>query len=90
MCVIGSAVRQQLFGLEDPIGKQVRVGGVSCTVVGLYKERAESKQWSQDDAVLLPQTMQRTITGSGNIESYTVKPTAQGPPRPPSLCWKGF
>ena len=44
VCVIGSAVRQQLFGLEDPIGKQVRVGGVSCTVVGLYKERAESKQ----------------------------------------------
>ena len=73
VCVIGSAVRQQLFGLEDPIGKQVRVGSVSCTVVGLYKERAESKQWSPDDAVLLPQTMQRTITGSRNIESYTVK-----------------
>ena len=78
VCVIGSAVRQQLFGLEDPIGKQVRVGGVSCTVVGLYKERAESKQWSQDDAVLLPQTVQRTITGSGNIESYTVKANSSG------------
>ena len=78
VCVIGSAVRQQLFGLEDPIGKQVRVGGVSCTVVGLYKERAESKQWSQDDAVLLPQTVQRTVTGSGNIESYTVKAHSSG------------
>ena len=78
VCVIGSAVRQQLFGLEDPIGKQVRVGGVSCTVVGLYKERAESKQWSQDDAVLLPQTVQRAVTGTGKIESYTVKAHSSG------------
>ena len=90
VCVIGSAVRQQLFGLEDPIGKQVRVGGVSCTVVGLYKERAESKQWSQDDAVLLPQTMQRTITGSGNIESYTVKANSSGATKAAIPLLEGF
>ena len=90
VCVIGSAVRQQLFGLEDPIGKQVRVGGVSCTVVGLYKERAESKQWSQDDAVLLPQTVQRTITGTGKIESYTVKARSSGATKTAIPLLEGF
>jgi putative ABC transport system permease protein len=36
--VLESSVADRLFGRLDPLGKQVRVGGVSCRVIGIFEK----------------------------------------------------
>jgi putative ABC transport system permease protein len=57
VCVIGRTVRDQLFGVEDPIGKVIRVKDLPCKVIGTLapKGLAVSGQ-DQDDTIILPYT----------------------------------
>ncbi len=41
VAVIGADIRNELFGPLDPLGKEIKVGGDSFTVVGLEKRKAE-------------------------------------------------
>ncbi len=57
VCAIGRTVRDQLFGVEDPIGKVIRVKTMPCKVVATLKPKglAVSGQ-DQDDTIILPYT----------------------------------
>jgi putative ABC transport system permease protein len=67
-CVLGETVRSQLFGSADPIGQQVRVGKVSCGVIGVLAKRGQSGMGTdQDDVVIVPiKVYQRRIGGKAN------------------------
>ncbi|MBM3328593.1 MAG: FtsX-like permease family protein [Calditrichaeota bacterium] len=39
VCVLGAGARRELFPLEDPVGKQVRIGSYIVTVVGVADRR---------------------------------------------------
>jgi putative ABC transport system permease protein len=57
VCVIGRTVRNQLFGVEDPIGKAIRLKSLPCTVVATLKPKGLSLSGQdQDDTILLPYT----------------------------------
>jgi putative ABC transport system permease protein len=65
VCVIGSTVRDLLFGADDPIGKVVRVKNLPCKVVATLapKGLAVSGQ-DEDDLIVLPYTtVQKKIKG---------------------------
>jgi putative ABC transport system permease protein len=68
-CIIGTTVEDKLFGKSDPIGRSVRVGNVSCEVVGLLETKGQSSFGTdQDDIVLMPlRTFQRRIAGNTDI-----------------------
>ncbi len=68
-CIIGATVRDKLYGQSDPIGRSLRVGTVSCEVVGLLEAKGQSSFGSdQDDTVLMPlRTFQRRIAGNTDI-----------------------
>jgi putative ABC transport system permease protein len=74
VCVIGATVRQELFGGEDPLGRQMRVKQFSCTVIGLLASKGQGAMGSdQDDLVVLPlHTVQRRVTGSVNVRTLLV------------------
>jgi putative ABC transport system permease protein len=67
-CILGETVRSQLFGSADPIGQQVRVGKVSCGVIGVLAKRGQSGMGTdQDDVVIVPiKVYQRRIGGKAN------------------------
>jgi putative ABC transport system permease protein len=59
--VIGSNVAETLFGTDDPIGQQVRMGTVIARVIGVMESKGAGFG-SPDDAVYIPLTaMQQTV-----------------------------
>jgi putative ABC transport system permease protein len=73
-CVIGETVRDALFGNAAPIGQSIRVGNVSCDVIGLLVPKGESSMGSdQDDVVLLPlRAFHRRVAGNTDINTIYV------------------
>jgi putative ABC transport system permease protein len=73
-CIIGETVRLKLFGREDPKGRSIRVGNVSCEVIGVLTPRGQSTFGTdQDDTVLLPiRAFQRRIAGNTDINRLII------------------
>jgi len=73
-CIIGQTMRKELFGPLDPVGQHVRVGAVSCEVIGLLDSKGQSSTGAdQDDIVLMPlRTFQRRVAGNTDVGSIYV------------------
>lgn len=52
--VIGWAIKENLFKYEDPLGKRIRIGETSFTVIGVVAKRGSFLGMSQDDFVYIP------------------------------------
>jgi putative ABC transport system permease protein len=65
VCVLGRTVRQQLFGVEDPLGKVIRVNNLPCKVTGVLQPKGLSLSGQdQDDIIIIPYTMaQKKLKG---------------------------
>ncbi len=74
VCVIGDTVRRELFGALDPIGEKVRLGNLSCEVIGLLEAKGQSTVGTdQDDLIILPlRTFQRRIAGHDDLNLIQV------------------
>ena len=74
VCVLGATPRKELIGGEDPIGLTIRVGRISCQVIGVTSPKGRSTfGMDQDDYVLMPLlTYQRRIAGSANLGTIAV------------------
>jgi len=66
VAVIGYTVVKNLFGLEDPIDKTIRIKKISFKVIGILKEKGTSPRGDdQDDVILVPYTTaQRNLFGN--------------------------
>lgn len=74
VCLLGNTVRQKLYPTEQALGTRMRVGEVSCVVIGLLATRGQSGFGQDaDDAVLMPlKTVQRRFTGNQDIRAIIV------------------
>jgi len=65
VCVLGSTIRRELFGAEDPVGKVVRLKTLPVKVVATLQPKGLSLSGQdQDDTVLLPYTTaQKKLAG---------------------------
>ena len=73
-CIVGATVRAKLFGGADPVGRLIRVGKVSCEVIGLLEAKGQSSFGTdQDDIVIMPlRSFQRRIAGNTDIARVMV------------------
>jgi putative ABC transport system permease protein len=74
VCVLGATVCRELFGSQDPIGASIRVGVVSCTVIGVAAPKGKGTFGPDpDDFVVMPLvTFQRRIAGNTDIGAIYV------------------
>jgi len=74
VCLLGETVRQQFFGAGDPEGQAIRVGKMSCNVIGLLEPKGTSGfGQDQDNVVMMPiTTFQRRIAGDREVDSIYV------------------
>jgi putative ABC transport system permease protein len=55
LCLLGYEVAQSLFGLENPIGKNIKVGGFRATVIGVLEKEGQSLLGGgADEWVIIP------------------------------------
>jgi putative ABC transport system permease protein len=74
VCVIGQTVKTVLFGTVEPIGQRIRLGSLSCEVIGIVASKGQSAFGTdQDNVVFLPlRTFQRRIAGNQKIATINI------------------
>jgi putative ABC transport system permease protein len=70
VCILGATLRQELFGGGNAVGSILRIGQISCEVIGeLEAKGASSFGTDQDDLLLMPlRTFQRRIAGDQDVD----------------------
>jgi putative ABC transport system permease protein len=74
VCILGSIVRDALFGPQNPLGASIRLGKLSCEVIGVLRSKGG---WitgmDQDDLVVMPlHAFQRRIAGNRDVSTIYV------------------
>lgn len=65
--VLGSAVKDELFGDSDAVGQRVRIKNQSFQVIGVMEERGIVAMQDYDDQVLIPIKTAQTIFGVNHV-----------------------
>jgi len=76
VCIIGPKVVEEIFQPDQVLGEEMRVGNVSCRVVGVIEERSNSVSGGDaNDVVFMPlKTVQRRFIGDpDNVQFFVVK-----------------
>ncbi|MCH9659647.1 MAG: ABC transporter permease [Bacteroidetes bacterium] len=73
VAVIGQLMKSELFKEEDPIGKSIKVFGISFTVIGVYSDPGGERE--EKRAFIPLTTAQRVFNAGDKLRSlvYTVK-----------------
>jgi putative ABC transport system permease protein len=77
VAVLGSNVKETLFGDADPVGQQVRMGSIIVTVIGVLESKGGGGMgMSADDAVYIPLTaLQQTVAQTRTAQGEKVVST---------------
>src|ERR1035437_7117948 len=70
VCLITTQLADLVFPFADPIGQNLRVGELSYTVIGVFRERVQTYGLSeiQDYSVLIPFPLMKYYTGDTSLE----------------------
>ncbi|MBV8513679.1 MAG: ABC transporter permease, partial [Acidobacteria bacterium] len=66
VCLITKQVADRVFGLDNPIGGSIRLGELSFTIIGVFRERVSTFGLSEikDESVIIPLTLMKYYTGT--------------------------
>jgi putative ABC transport system permease protein len=74
VAVLGSTVKQELFGDSDAIGKKIKIKKHDFEVIGVMKNRGTVAFQNNDDQVFIPiKTMQKLIAGVNHVSMIRLK-----------------
>lgn len=74
VAVIGSYVASELFPGINPIGEELKIGGVRLEVIGVLKGKGENGSGNGDNSILLPlYTAQERIFGNKNLSEINIQ-----------------
>jgi putative ABC transport system permease protein len=72
--VLGSKVKEDLFGGDSPIEKKVKINQISFKVIGVMEERGTVAFQNQDEQVFIPlTTAQKILLGINHLAFIRVK-----------------
>src|SRR6202011_6247139 len=65
VCLITKQVAERVFGFDNPLGGTIRMGELSFTVIGVFRERVSTFGLSEikDESVIIPLTLMKYYTG---------------------------
>ena len=72
--VLGSEVKQKLFGDDNPLDKRVKINQISFKVIGVMEERGVVAFQNQDEQVFVPvKTVQKLLLGVDHLAFIRAK-----------------
>ncbi len=72
--VLGSQVKEELFGEDNPIDKRIKISQISFKVIGVMEERGVAAFQNQDEQVFIPlQTAQKLLLGIEHLAFIRAK-----------------
>jgi putative ABC transport system permease protein len=85
VCLITQALAKRVFGVENPVGRNIRMGELSFAVIGVFKERVTTFGLTevQEDSVLIPLPLMTVYKGREVLNSLYAQ--ASSPDQVPSL-----
>jgi len=64
VAILGSKIAEDFFGLDNPIGKFIRIGSYNFEVVGVYESKRNASFMNEDEQIYVPlSTLQKKILG---------------------------
>src|ERR1700687_721158 len=81
VCLVTRELSDRVFGLENPIGGTIRMGELTFTVIGVFRERVTTFGLSeiQKESVIIPLTLMKYYTGADVLRilyAQAVRPEA--------------
>jgi putative ABC transport system permease protein len=77
VAVLGPVTAENLFETEDPIGKTIKLNGMSFRVLGLLKAKGDQGFFNPDDQVLIPySTAMKQLLGQPYLREVDVQAEA--------------
>ncbi|MBP9750272.1 MAG: ABC transporter permease [Candidatus Peribacteraceae bacterium] len=73
VAVLGPDAQEKLFAGQDPIGRRIKIGDASYTVVGVASALGSQFFQNADDRVYVPFTVARTQTGQRFVNYVTME-----------------
>jgi putative ABC transport system permease protein len=66
VCLITTQLADRVFGQENPVGRPMRLGELTFTVIGVFRERVETFGLSdiQENSVIIPFSLMKYYTGT--------------------------
>ena len=75
VCLIAAQLADKIFGQDNPVGRPIRMGELTFTVIGVFRERVETYGLSeiQENTVVLPFTLMKYYTGTEVVRLLSVQ-----------------
>jgi putative ABC transport system permease protein len=75
LCLITQQLAERVFGAENPVGRDLRMGELTFTVIGVFRERASTFGQSEvhDNSVIIPFTLMKYYTGTDVMRTMYVQ-----------------
>lgn len=73
IAVIGLTTAENLFRKDDPIDKEISIGGEKYTVVGVLQDKGSTITGDSNDTVVVPVTTIMRQSGTSAVNSFTVQ-----------------
>lgn len=76
VALIGTAVADDLFKGQEPIGQKIKIDGQVFRIVGLLQERDGGQAQSDDDQVIIPINAAQRLLSSAVIRNFSIQATS--------------
>ncbi|MBM7872125.1 putative ABC transport system permease protein [Clostridium pascui] len=76
IAVVGTAVINDIFSGDNPIGKNIKISGQQFKVVGVLTQTANGADSSTDDRVIIPVSLATRLSQSATIRNFSAKATS--------------
>ncbi len=71
VCVVGSFINLKYFG-GQALGEKIKLNGRDFTIVGVLEEKADSTEYSADDAIYVPYSTVSRMMNIRDVDSFTI------------------
>ena len=78
VCVIGSTIKKQIFGAENPIGKWLRIGDRRFRVIGILASEGRSIGFDVQDLVITPVASAQAIFNTPSLFRIFIEAKSRG------------